>query len=73
MPKGPQGQKRIADVISNAIDVTRIVTGQVEETGHDSGTEAATERFRVGVEAQLKKWKAAKNRGPSDLPTRHPR
>ena len=28
MPKGPQGQKRPADVIGNAVDVMRIATGE---------------------------------------------
>ena len=31
MPKGPQGQKRPADVIGNAVRVMRIATGEVEE------------------------------------------
>lgn len=31
MPKGPQGQKRKADVIGNAVHVMRIATGQVKE------------------------------------------
>ncbi len=31
MPKGPQGQKRPADVTQNAVMVMRIATGEVEE------------------------------------------
>jgi hypothetical protein len=31
MPKGPQGQKRPADVIGNAIKVAKIATGEIEE------------------------------------------
>ena len=31
MPRGPQGQKRPADVIGNAVKVMRIATGQEEE------------------------------------------
>jgi hypothetical protein len=31
MPKGPQGQKRPADVIGNAVRVMRIATGEEEE------------------------------------------
>lgn len=31
MPKGPQGQKRPADVIGNAVHVMRIATGQIED------------------------------------------
>jgi hypothetical protein len=32
MPKGPKGQKRPADVVSNAVHVMRLATGQIEET-----------------------------------------
>jgi hypothetical protein len=32
MPKGPQGQKRPADVIGAAIMVAKIATGEIEET-----------------------------------------
>lgn len=32
MPKGPQGQKRPADVIGAAIRIARIATGEAEET-----------------------------------------
>ena len=36
MPKGPQGQKRPADTVANAICVAKILTGEVEEdTGAD--------------------------------------
>jgi len=31
LPKGPQGQKRPADVIGSAIMVAKIATGEVEE------------------------------------------
>ena len=32
MPKGPQGQKRPADVIGCAVTVARIATGEIEDT-----------------------------------------
>jgi hypothetical protein len=32
MPKGPQGQKRPADVIGAAVKVMRIATGEIEES-----------------------------------------
>lgn len=35
MPKGPQGQKRKADVIGNAILIAKIATGEVEDTTAD--------------------------------------
>lgn len=41
MPKGPKGQKRPADVISNAVHVMRIATGQIAEVITDDGKNAA--------------------------------
>jgi hypothetical protein len=32
MPKGPKDQKRPADVISKAVHVMRIATGEIEDT-----------------------------------------
>ena len=32
MPKGPQGQKRPADVIGCAVHVAKIATGEIEDT-----------------------------------------
>jgi len=32
MPKGPRGEKRPADVVSAAVMVGRIATGEIEET-----------------------------------------
>ncbi|MDE2112930.1 MAG: RNA-binding protein [Alphaproteobacteria bacterium] len=32
MPKGPQGQKRPADIIRNAVHVMRIATGEIRES-----------------------------------------
>jgi hypothetical protein len=31
MPRGPRGEKRLADVIGNAVHVMRIATGAIEE------------------------------------------
>ena len=41
MPKGPKGQKRPADVISNAVHVMRIATGEIDEKPADDGKNAA--------------------------------
>lgn len=42
MPKGPQGQKRPADTVANAIRVAKILTGEIEEdTGADDGKDPA--------------------------------
>ena len=32
MPKGPQGQKRPADAIGNAVHIAKIATGEDQET-----------------------------------------
>jgi hypothetical protein len=38
VPKGPQGQKRPADTVANAIRVAKILTGEIaEDTGADDG------------------------------------
>lgn len=42
MPKGPQGQKRPADVIGAAIMAAKIATGEIEEpTEPDDGKDKA--------------------------------
>jgi hypothetical protein len=41
MPKGPEGQKRPADVIGNAIKVARIATGEEVEALTDDGKDKA--------------------------------
>ena len=41
MPKGPQGQKRPADVIGNAVKVMRIATGEEAEEYDDDGKDPA--------------------------------
>ncbi len=44
MPKGPQGQKRPADTVANAIRVARILTGEIDErTGADDGKDKAAQ------------------------------
>lgn len=50
MPKGPQGQKRPADVIGAAIRVARIATGEEEET--DEKSSAAAELGKKGGKAR---------------------
>ena len=41
MPKGPQGQKRPADVIGNAVRIMQIATGESEEEYDDDGKDPA--------------------------------
>jgi hypothetical protein len=52
MPKGPQGQKRPADVIGNAVHVMRIATGQIEETPAKSGR---VKSGKAGAKARAEK------------------
>jgi hypothetical protein len=55
MPKGPRGQKRPADVISNAVHVMRIATGEVAEPSkNDVKDPAAVALGRRGGLARAK-------------------
>jgi hypothetical protein len=55
MPTGPKGQKRPADVISNAVHVMRIATGEVEKKLTDGGKNAAAVALgRKGGHARAK-------------------
>jgi hypothetical protein len=61
MPKGPQGQKRPADVISNAVTVMKIATGEIEELPEKSTKNAAAvELGRMGGEARARALSAKK-------------
>jgi hypothetical protein len=53
MPKGPQGQKRPADVIGAAIKVAKIATGEIEEKA--DGKEYARKGGLIGGKARAKK------------------
>jgi hypothetical protein len=54
MPKGPKGQKRPADVVSNAVRVMQIATGQAKEDEPTGGgkNQAAAELGRLGGKAR---------------------
>jgi hypothetical protein len=41
MPIGPKGQKRPADVIANAVKVTKIAAGEIDEAVTEDGKNAA--------------------------------
>jgi hypothetical protein len=81
MPEGPKGQKRPADVISNAVTVMKIATGEITEALTEDGkNRAAVELGRKGglarAQALSKKKKvelatnAAKARWSSRQPGR---
>jgi hypothetical protein len=72
MPKGPQGQKRPADVIGNAVHIARIATGEEQETSlkqpakRKSGLAGAKarqenttpeERKEIARKAAIARWK----------------
>jgi hypothetical protein len=59
MPKGPQGQKRPADVIGNAVRVMRIATGE-ETDDIDPVKSAAAELGSRGGKARAAKLTKAK-------------
>lgn len=50
MPKTPKGHKRPADVVSNAVHVMKIATGEIDESGttEDGRSRAAVELGRKG-------------------------
>jgi hypothetical protein len=58
MPKGPKGEKRPADVISNAVKVMKIAIGEeVEDEGHvdDQKDKAAVSMGKRGGKARANK------------------
>lgn len=56
MPTGPKGQKRPADVVSNAVHVMKVLTGEADETTQtdDGRDKAAQELGRKGGAARAK-------------------
>ena len=51
MPKGPQGQKRPADVVGCAVHVARIATGEIEDTGYKQPNKVRAGRAGARVRA----------------------
>ena len=63
MPKGPQGQKRPADVIGNAVKVMRIATGEEEEEYQDDGKDPAAKALGAkGGKARAARLSAKRRR-----------
>ncbi|MBI1391217.1 MAG: RNA-binding protein [Alphaproteobacteria bacterium] len=62
MPKGPKGQKRPADVVSNAVKVMKIATGEEEEEfDPDDGKDKAAQAMgRKGGKARAESLSAKK-------------
>lgn len=61
MPRTPKGHKRPADVISNAVHVMKIATGEINESAvtEDGKSKAAVELGRKGGLARAKSVKKA--------------
>ena len=43
MPKSPTGRKRPADVVSNAVHVMRVLTGEADDEAPDDGKDKAAQ------------------------------
>ena len=65
MPKGPQGQKRPADVIGNAVKVMRIAVGEEEEEYADDGKDPAAKA--LGAKGGRARAKNLSKRQRSDI------
>jgi hypothetical protein len=63
MPKTPKGHKRPADVVSNAVHVMKIATGEiVEAITEDGKNQAAVELGRKGGQARAQKLPAKRRK-----------
>ncbi len=78
MPKGPKGQKRPADEVSNAVKVMRIATGEEEDTVVDDGKDPAAKslgarggKARAAVLTKKQRSEIAKNAAKSRWSKRH--
>lgn len=60
MPKGPKGQKRPVDVVSNAVHVMKMLTGEAEDVPppDDGKDKAAQAMGRKGGKARAEKMTA---------------
>lgn len=56
MPKGPQGQKRPADIIGCAVMVAKIATGEIEPDARMSGRMRSG---KAGAKARIENTSAA--------------
>ena len=65
MPKGPQGQKRPRDVVSNAVKVMRIATGEEEEELEDDGKDPSAKA--LGAKGGRARAKNLSKRERSDI------
>jgi hypothetical protein len=71
MPKGPQGQKRKADVIGNAVLIGKIATGEIEDKKRDPGTEANRKGGLKGGKARAKALSPEKRKEIAEKAAKH--
>ena len=69
MPKGPQGQKRPADVIGNAVHVMRIATGEKTDSV-PAPKSAAAEMGSKGGKARAASLDAGKRKAVAQMAAR---
>jgi hypothetical protein len=63
MPKGPQGQKRPADVNARAVMIAKTATGEIENVTTEDGKNAAAVALgRMGGKARAEKLSPRKRR-----------
>jgi hypothetical protein len=63
MPKGPQGQKRPADVNARAVMIAKTATGEIENVTTEHGKNAAAVALgRMGGKARAAKLSPRKRR-----------
>jgi hypothetical protein len=63
MPRTPKGHKRPADVISNAVHVMKIATGEIDEAVTEDGRNAAAVALgRKGGQARAAKLSTTKRK-----------
>jgi hypothetical protein len=63
MPRGPQGEKRPADVIGAAVMVGKIATGEIDDLTTDDGKNAAAVALgRMGGKARAEGMSAKRRK-----------
>jgi 2-keto-3-deoxy-6-phosphogluconate aldolase len=63
MPRGPKGEKRLADVNARAVMIGKIATGEIEDTTTDDGKNAAAVALgRLGGKARAKAMTAKRRK-----------
>jgi len=71
MPRGPNGEKRPADVIGNAVRVMRIATGEEADTIADDGKDKAAQA--LGAKGGRNRAESMSPHGAPRLPRQRPK